>query len=38
VVEVAGEVVGEELLGSAELAVGSVRWGNNWRRLPLVRC
>jgi hypothetical protein len=38
VVEVAGEVVGEELLGDAELAAESVGWGNNRRRLPPVRC
>jgi hypothetical protein len=31
VVEVAGEVVGEKLLGDAELMAGS---GNNRRRLP----
>jgi hypothetical protein len=29
VVEVAGEVVGEELLGGVELAAGSARCGNN---------
>jgi hypothetical protein len=38
VVEAAGEVVGEELLGSVELAMGSAGWGNNRRRLPPVRC
>jgi hypothetical protein len=27
VVEVVGEVVGEELLGGAKLATGSARWG-----------
>jgi hypothetical protein len=34
VVEVAGEVVGEELLGGAELAARLARSGNNRRRLP----
>jgi hypothetical protein len=29
---------GEELLGGAELVVGSVGWGNKRRRLPPVRC
>jgi hypothetical protein len=38
VVEVAEDVVGEELLGGAELAVGSTGWGNDQSRLPLVRC
>jgi hypothetical protein len=38
VVEEAREVVGEELLGTAELVVGSVGLGNNRRRLPLVGC
>jgi hypothetical protein len=38
VVEAAREVVGEELLGSAELTVALVGWGNNRRRLPPVRC
>jgi hypothetical protein len=38
VVEAAGEVVGEELLGGVELAAGSAGWGNNRRRLPLARC
>jgi hypothetical protein len=33
--EVAGEVVGEELLGDTELGAES---GNNWRRLPQVGC
>jgi hypothetical protein len=32
------EDVREELLGSAELAVGSAGWGNKQRRLPSVRC
>jgi hypothetical protein len=35
VVEAAGEVVGEDLLGGKELMVGS---GNNRRRLPPVGC
>jgi hypothetical protein len=30
----AGEVVGEELLSSTELATGSVGWAKNRRRLP----
>jgi hypothetical protein len=34
---VAGEVVREELFGSAELAAGLARWGNNGIRLPPVR-
>jgi hypothetical protein len=38
VVEVAGEVVGEELLGGAELAARLARSGNNRRRLPPVGC
>jgi hypothetical protein len=38
VVEVAEEVVGEELFGGAELAAGLVGWGNNRRRLPPMRC
>jgi hypothetical protein len=38
VVEAVGEAVGEELLGGTELAAGSAGWGNNRRRLPLVRC
>jgi hypothetical protein len=36
VVKVAEEVVGEELLGSAELATGSAGWGNNRSGLPPV--
>jgi hypothetical protein len=35
---VVGEVVGEELLGGAELAARLAGSGNNWRRLPLVGC
>jgi hypothetical protein len=38
VVEVVEEEVGEEVLGSAELAVGSMGWGNKRRWLLLVRC
>jgi hypothetical protein len=38
VVEVVEEEVGEELLGSAELAAGSTGWGNKRRRLLPVRC
>jgi hypothetical protein len=34
---VAEEVVGEELLGGAELAAGSVGSRDNWSRMPLVR-
>jgi hypothetical protein len=34
---VAEEVVGEKLLGSAELAVGSVGWGDDRSGLPPVR-
>jgi hypothetical protein len=37
VVEVAEEVVGDELLGSAKLAAGLVGWGNDWSGLPLAR-
>jgi hypothetical protein len=36
VVKVVEEVVGEELLGSAELAAGSAGWGNNQSGLPPV--
>jgi hypothetical protein len=38
VVGVAGEVVGEGLLGDVELVVGSAGSGNNQRRLPMVGC
>jgi hypothetical protein len=38
VVEAVGDVVGEELLASAELVVGSAGLGNNWRRLPPAGC
>jgi hypothetical protein len=38
VVEAAGAVVGEELLGGVEVAAGSARWGNHSRMLPSVRC
>jgi hypothetical protein len=38
VVGAAGEVVGEELLGGAELTTGSTERGNDRRRLPLARC
>jgi hypothetical protein len=38
VVEVAGEVVEEELLGGTELVKGSAGSGKNWRRLPLAGC
>jgi hypothetical protein len=38
VVEVVEDVVGDELLGGAELAVGSTGWGNDQSGLPLVRC
>jgi hypothetical protein len=38
VVEAAREVVREELLGGAELAGGSARWGNNQGRLSPARC
>jgi hypothetical protein len=34
----AREVVREEVLGGVELAARSAVWGNNCRRLPLVRC
>jgi hypothetical protein len=37
VAEAVGEVVGEELLGGAELTAGSMGWGNNRRRLPSAR-
>jgi hypothetical protein len=37
VVEVAEEVVGEELLSGAELAAGSVGSGDNRSKMPLVR-
>jgi hypothetical protein len=37
VVEVAKEVVGEELLGGVELAAGSAGCGNNLSGLPPVR-
>jgi hypothetical protein len=37
VVEVAEKVVGEELIGGAELVAGSVGWGNNQSGLPPVR-
>jgi hypothetical protein len=36
VVEVAEEVVVEELFGITELVVGSSGWGNDWSRLPLA--
>jgi hypothetical protein len=38
VVEAIIEVVGEELLGDAELVVGSMGSENNRRRLPPVGC
>jgi hypothetical protein len=34
----AREVVREEVLGGVELTARSAVWGNNCRRLPLVRC
>jgi hypothetical protein len=36
-VEVAEEVVGEDLLGGAKLAAGSAGWGNNQSGLPPMR-
>jgi hypothetical protein len=37
VVEVAEEVVGDELLGSVKLGVGSAGWGNDRSGLPPAR-
>jgi hypothetical protein len=38
VLEVAEQVIREELLGGTELAVGSAGWGNDQSGLSPVRC